>query len=141
MSLFTMFSRSAMYANLTPGERAFLRFLSVLLGGAFLAGVQAVSPMLTTLDPTAVPWASVGHTFLAAFALAVWLGIGKYRSAQGDPPLPVAPPIALTPAAPAASAAAAAAAAPVPSAPPASSLAPVPSAAPPTPAMTPPVAG
>jgi hypothetical protein len=88
---FSIFMRSRLYANLTPGERAFLRFLAVLAGGAFLAGVQAAAPLLTTLDPTAVPWASVGHTFLAAFALAVWLGIGKYRAAQGDPPLPEPP--------------------------------------------------
>ena len=105
-SIFTIFTRSRLYANLTPGERAFLRFLAVLAGGAFLAGVQAAAPLLTTLDPTAVPWASVGHTFLAASLLAVWLGIGKYRAAQGDPPLPT-----LAPSAPSA-----------PSAPPASSL-------------------
>jgi hypothetical protein len=88
---FSIFMRSRLYANLTPGERAFLRFVAVLAGGAFLAGVQAAAPLLTTLDPTSVPWASVGHTFLAAFALAVWLGIGKYRAAQGDPPLPEPP--------------------------------------------------
>lgn len=92
-SIFSVFSRSRLYANLTPGERAFLRFVAVLAGGAFLSGVQAAAPLLTTLDPTQVPWASVGHTFLAAFALAVWLGIGKYRSAQGDPPLPTPAPL------------------------------------------------
>ena len=97
LNIFSVFSRSALYANLTPGERAFLRFLSVLLGGAFLAGVQAVAPMLSTMDPTTVPWTSVAHTFLAAFALAVWLGIGKYRSAQGDPPLPSPTPLPSSP--------------------------------------------
>jgi hypothetical protein len=101
--MFSIFTRSRLYANLTPGERAFLRFVAVLAGGAFLAGVQAAAPLLTTLDPTAVPWASVGHTFLAAFALAVWLGIGKYRAAQGDPPLPTAAPAPLSPVAPPAS--------------------------------------
>ena len=89
--MFSIFTRSRLYANLTPGERAFLRFFAVLAGGAFLAGVQAAAPLLTTLDPTSVPWASVGHTFLAAALLAVWLGIGKYRAAQGDPPLPEPP--------------------------------------------------
>lgn len=89
--MFSIFTRSRLYANLTPGERAFLRFVAVLAGGAFLAGVQAAAPLLTTLDPTSVPWASVGHTFLASALLAVWLGIGKYRAAQGDPPLPTQP--------------------------------------------------
>ncbi|HZC07765.1 MAG TPA: hypothetical protein VE338_19160 [Ktedonobacterales bacterium] len=92
-SFLTMFTRSALYANLTPGERAFLRFLGVLFSGSFLSAAQAVIPLLNAanpLDPASVPWASVGHTFLATFALAVWLGIGKYRSAQGDPPLPIA---------------------------------------------------
>ena len=111
--MFSIFTRSRLYANLTPGERAFLRFVAVLAGGAFLAGVQAAAPLLTTLDPTSVPWASVGHTFLAAALLAVWLGIGKYRAAQGDPPLPNAAP----PSVPASAAPSAA-----PSAPPASSL-------------------
>lgn len=127
-SFLTMFTRSRLYANLTPGERAFLRFLAVLLAGAFLSGVQAVIPLLNAanpLDPSSVPWASVGHTFLATFALAVWLGIGKYRSAQGDPPLPQSG----APAAPAA-----------PAAPPANTLYAAP-AAPPVAPPAPPVAG
>ena len=105
-SFLTMFTRSRLYANLTPGERAFLRFCAVLLGGAFLAGVQAVIPLLNAaspLDPASVPWAAIGHTFLTTFALAVWLGIGKYRSAQGDPPLPTPAYPAAPPAAPPAS--------------------------------------
>lgn len=118
--MFSIFTRSRLYANLTPGERAFLRFLAVLAGGAFLAGVQAAAPLLTTLDPASVPWASVGHTFLAAALLAVWLGIGKYRAAQGDPPLPTQP-------APVPDAAPSAPSAP-PSAPPASSLVSAPAA-------------
>ena len=111
--MFSIFTRSRLYANLTPGERAFLRFVAVLAGGAFLSGVQAAAPLLTTLDPASVPWASVGHTFLAAALLAVWLGIGKYRAAQGDPPLPTSPAPASAP----------------PSAPPASSLVSAPAAA------------
>lgn len=117
-SIFTLFTRSRLYANLSPGERAVLRFIAVLAGGAFLSGVQAAAPLLSTLDPTQVPWASVGHTFLAAFALAVWLGIGKYRSAQGDPPLPSPAPIDLPSAPPIAP----------PAAPPASSLVSAPAA-------------
>lgn len=126
-SFFTMFTRSALYANLTPGERAILRFLGVLFSGSFLSAAQAVIPLLNSanpLDPASVPWASVGHTFLAAFALAVWLGIGKYRSAQGDPPLPTPAPL------PSIS----------PSAPPASTLVVAPPAPPAAP-VTPPVAG
>lgn len=121
-SIFTLFTRSRLYANLSPGERAVLRFIAVLAGGAFLSGVQAAAPLLSTLDPTQVPWASVGHTFLAAFALAVWLGIGKYRSAQGDPPLPSPAPIDLPSAPPIAPPAL------PPAAPPASSLVSAPAA-------------
>ena len=34
--MFSIFSRSRLYANLSPGERAFLRFCAVLAGAAVL---------------------------------------------------------------------------------------------------------
>ena len=127
--MFSIFTRSRLYANLSPGERAFLRFCAVLAGGALLSGVQAAAPLLSTMDPGRVPWASVGHTFLAAFALAVWLGIGKYRSAQGDPPLPTPSPLPGSAVGVPASAPPAALPAAPPAAPPASSLMSAPAAA------------
>lgn len=87
----SIFSRASVYANLSPAERALLRFLGVLLTGALLAGAQAVMPLLASANPlnlSSVPWASVIHTFLTAAVIAVASGISKYHAAQGDPPLP-----------------------------------------------------
>lgn len=123
----TIFARAASYANLSPLERAFLRFLGALVWGAFIAAGQAALPLLSspTLDPTTVPWAAVAHTFLATFSMALLLGISKYHSAQADPPLPTTTPITAPspPVAAAPIAGAGAAGAGVPAAPPPSSLA------------------
>ena len=91
-----MFARAASYANLSPFERAVLRFLGGLFWSAFVAGLQAVMPLLSAGDVTAIPWASVLHTFIAAVTVALMLGISKYHTAQGDPPLipPGAEPVA-----------------------------------------------
>ncbi len=83
-----MFARAAANANLTPMERAVLRFLSVMVYGALLSAAQAALPLLNQPDLTVVPWGSVLHTFLSAFLLAMGLGVTKYASAQADPPLP-----------------------------------------------------
>lgn len=95
-----IFTRSANYANLSPLERAFLRFLALLFWGAVVAGAQAALPLLNTVDPTQIPLAAVAHTFGAAFVVAALAGIGKYHTAQADPPLlnyvPVDHPLAVT---------------------------------------------
>lgn len=83
--MFNLLQRAHLYANLTPGERALLRFGETLLVGAVLAGLQAVLKVLATQT---VDWQSVLHTFLAAFVVALYIGVSKYLKAHGDPLLP-----------------------------------------------------
>lgn len=83
-----LLNRARNFVNLSPGERAILRFAEVLIAGAILAGVQAVLPLLANQNLGAINWQSVLHTFLAAFLLALYLGVSKYLKSFGDPPLP-----------------------------------------------------
>lgn len=80
-----LLQRAWMYANLTPGERAILRFAETLLVGAVLAGVQAIFPLLSSQSLAAINWSSVLHTFVATFVVALYLGVSKYLKAHGDP--------------------------------------------------------
>ncbi len=86
--MFGIFTRGRLYQNLTPAERAFLRMLELVVIGALVAGYQAVAPLLSTADPSAIPWPSVLHTFLSAMFVAVTSGALKYAKSFGDPPLP-----------------------------------------------------
>lgn len=95
-----MFARAAAYANLSPFERAILRFLGGLFWSCVVAGLQAVMPLLSAGSVAAIPWASVLHTFISAALVAGMLGISKYHKAQGDPPLPPSSPAAPSPARP-----------------------------------------
>lgn len=92
-----MFKRAGAYLNLSPAERAFLRLVEGLIVSALIAGVQAVMPLLNSgaLDPSAVPWQAVAHTFIATVLGALGAAGVKFFKAQGDPPLPPANPPAL----------------------------------------------
>lgn len=140
-SAMSIFSRASIYANLSPAERAFLRFLGLLALGALIAGAQAVMPLLASANPlnlAAVPWAAVAHTFLTAAVIAVGSGISKYHQAQGDPPLPSASAYNTSSSASASSGSSFAS---TYSAPPASTLAASPSALPASPGPSAPTAG
>ena len=99
-----MFQRSAAGLSLTPGQRALLRLVEGLVVSAVIAGLQAVMPLLNAaqLDPSAVPWASVAHTFVATVMTALGLSVVKFFKAQGDGPMTTPPPPPAPPAPPAA---------------------------------------
>lgn len=82
-----MLGRAAQNQNLTPLERAVLRFLQTVVLAGLLSGAQAVMPLLNGADPNAINWSAVGHTFLVAFLVALGSAFSKYFTAQGDPPL------------------------------------------------------
>lgn len=86
--MFGLLQQARFYANLTPGERALLRFGETLLIGAVLAGVQAALKVLAKGNLNAIDWQGILHTFLAAALMALYLGVSKYLKAHGDPPLP-----------------------------------------------------
>jgi hypothetical protein len=80
-----MFARAFAGLNLTPLERAILKFLEM----GVIAGVVALAPIFAQLANQQTPdWATflrlAGATFATAFLGAIW----KYLKAQGDPPLP-----------------------------------------------------
>jgi hypothetical protein len=84
-----LFGRAAAYLNLSPAERATLRLLEGLTLSAGIAGVQAAMPLLNAgVDPSAIPWPAVLHTFIATAMGAFGSAGVKYLKAQGDPALP-----------------------------------------------------
>jgi hypothetical protein len=88
--MLNLLAKASQQVNLSPGERAILRFIETLVVGAALSGLQAVYPLLSSanLNVGAVDWQSVLHTFIAAVLMALYLGVSKYFKAFGDAPLP-----------------------------------------------------
>ena len=80
-----LFTKARAGLNLTPAERAQLKFVEALA----VAGVVAALPVLADALSThgAIVWADVLHTGLATGAVAVILALVKYLKAQGDSPL------------------------------------------------------
>lgn len=87
-----LLARAYEYANLTPGERAFLRTAEYLLASAILAGVVAALQFLTTQDVSKVNWSAVLGAFVSAGVIALYAGVSKYLKAFTDPALPPPPP-------------------------------------------------
>lgn len=73
-------------ANLTPGERAFLKVLQSLALGGLVTGLLAVSDLLTT-ESGVVDLQKLLGVAVVAVVLSVAHGLAKYASAQGDTPL------------------------------------------------------
>lgn len=82
MNFSTLFHRNKMKADLTPGERAFLKLLQgfgyVVLINVFFAVFQYLNTHGT------INWSDLLAFAGAQAALALALAIGKYFSAQGD---------------------------------------------------------
>lgn len=96
-----IFARAGAYLNLSPGERALLRFGEGLAVSAGISGLQAVMPLLSSgMSTAAIPWGSVAHTFAATVLGALGAAVVKFFKAQGDPQLGPPKPPAASPAAP-----------------------------------------
>lgn len=110
-----VFRRASMQLNLSPFERAALRFIELIAVAAAVAGLQAVSPLLAGVDLAYIPWDRIAHTFLAAATAAIIASVLKYFRSWGDAPLPGSPgsPVGMPLSTPPSSAPAAAPAAPV----------------------------
>lgn len=86
-----VFRRASMQFNLSPFERAALRFVELIAVAAGVAGLQAVSPLLAGVDLAYIPWDRIAHTFLAAATAAIIASVLKYFRSWGDAPLPGSP--------------------------------------------------
>ncbi len=84
-----MFYRSFLGKNLTPAERAIVRFVEGMIGVAALAAGTAIVQVVATSQ---VDVATLIKVALSAAFIAAWQAILKYLRAQLDVPLaPVAP--------------------------------------------------
>ena len=82
--MFNLFALARIGANLTPGQRAFLK----LVEGFCVAGVVAATPVVASLlSRQGVAWQDVARIAVAAFLTAALLAASKYYKAQGDAPL------------------------------------------------------
>ena len=82
--MFSLFSQAHAGANLTPGQRAFLK----LVQGFVLAGIVAAVPIFSlAMAQQSVDWGQVLRNAASAFAVAFLLALYKFASAQGDAPL------------------------------------------------------
>ena len=82
--MFNLFALARIGANLTPGQRAFLK----LVEGFCVAGVVAATPVVASLlSKQGVAWQDVARIAVAAFLTAALLAASKYYKAQGDTPL------------------------------------------------------
>lgn len=86
-----VFRRASMQLNLSPAERAVLRFVELIVVAACVAGLQAISPLLAGVDLAYIPWQRILHTFLAAASAAAIASVLKYFKSWRDAPLPIAP--------------------------------------------------
>lgn len=82
--MFSLFAQSRAGANLSPGQRALLK----LIQGFVIAGIVAAWPVISqALAQQTIDWPQLLRNAGYAFAVAFFMAIYKYCSAQGDPPL------------------------------------------------------
>lgn len=80
----SLFSRAFAGLNLSPFERAVLRFLQGLAAAALVAALPIVANALSARSPD---WHTIAQEALAAAGTAVLLALHKYVTAQSDTPL------------------------------------------------------
>jgi hypothetical protein len=69
--------------NAAAIEAGLLRASETIIYGALVAGAQAALPLLNASSASAVDWASVTHTFLAAMVVGALAGLRSYHGAVG----------------------------------------------------------
>lgn len=87
MNLFDLFAAAHQGAQLSPGQRALLKFLQSLFIGALLAALLAAAQYLAA--PGQINWTTLGIVALTAGVLSIAHGIAKFITAQGDVYLPL----------------------------------------------------
>jgi len=85
-----IFQKAAANLPLTPGQRAFLKFLQGTFWTAMLSGAQVALPLVQSQPLAAINWGNVGHNALIAFLVTAGLAFQKYFRAQGDTALATA---------------------------------------------------
>lgn len=87
----SIFARAFAGQNLTPAERAFLKWIEAV----FCAGLVAALPIVAeAMAHRPVAWGDVLTSALYAFFTAVVLAVLKYAKSHMDQPLPTDPPVA-----------------------------------------------
>lgn len=87
----SIFARAFAGQNLTPAERAFLKWIEAV----FCAGLVAALPIVAeAMAHRPIAWGDILTSALYAFFTAVVLAVLKYAKAHMDPPLTADPPVA-----------------------------------------------
>lgn len=77
----SMFTRARLGLDLTPGERAFLRFVQGIVPTVLASGIVAAVPFL---ESQSVNWKEVATVAVVAMSVNLFNTLQKYFTAQGD---------------------------------------------------------
>lgn len=83
-----LFARGAAGLNLSPMERAVLRFCEGLIVSALITALPVIAQLLASeLNAGAVDWRQTGTLAVACVAFAFLMALSKWAKAHADQPL------------------------------------------------------